>query len=124
MSKKYSERVNIIDVNSLDIENITAEIVINVKGHSLNCFASDYDSDIFPLGQSSSVFISLMTTECEILKFKETNIISTEEFEGHCILSGEIKNFIPRTIRYYDITGSYSYSENTEYKYGIVDCGV
>ncbi|NJD75614.1 MAG: hypothetical protein FIB08_00770 [Candidatus Methanoperedens sp.] len=125
MDQAYLEKVEIVDVEILDIQEITANVTIKVKGHELKCFVSNFNRQSpFFAGEKCDVVLSLMTTEHEKINSKEKNIVSTKQFEDHCILSGEIKNFIPRAITYYDEkTGSY-YSEDTDYKYGIVDCGI
>lgn len=125
MNPVYLEKVEIVEVEILDIQEITANVTIKVKGRELKCFVSDFNCQSpFFVGENCDVVLSLMTTEHEKINSKEKKIVSTKQFEDHCILSGEIKNFLPRIITYCEEkTGSY-YSEYTDYKYGIVDCGI
>jgi len=114
MGQNYSEKVEIIYVEPLDIQEITANIMVRVKKKEIKCFVSDFkENGPFLVGEKCAVFISLMTWPKYLTKTRdETKEIRTEERKGtpnHCFLSGEIIDFSPL---------------DANYKYGIVNCGI
>jgi hypothetical protein len=122
MNKKYAENVDIINVEVLDIQRITAVITIKVREHELNCFVNEFHNEKFFEGDKYAVVLSLMTTGLEKINSREKNIASTKHFEAHCKLSGEIKEFFPIIHKYYR-EGIWYDEKQPSYKHGIVDCG-
>jgi len=125
MNKKYVESVDVIDVEVLDIQGITAVITIEIKGKKLNCFISEFHNKEYFKGESCVVLLSLMTTKLEKISSEDKSITPTEHFEAHCTLSGEIKEFFPIVHKYYKHEENIWYEkEQPSYKHGIVDCGI
>ena len=122
-NKKYHEEVEIICIEDFDIQEITADIIINVKGNKLKCFISDFrEEGPFFIGEKCGALLSLMTTELNKTKKIEKKI---NGMGIHCNLSGEIVEFVPNLQTFYDIkTDSYHTIENSFYKNAIVDCGI
>lgn len=120
---RYAENANVINVEVLDIQQITAVITVKIKEHKLNCFVSEIHNEKFFAGETCAVGLSLMTTKLEKTSSEEQNIASTEHFEAHCILSGEIKEFFPIIRKYYR-EGIWYDEEQPSYKHGIIDCGI
>ncbi|KKG08948.1 hypothetical protein [Methanosarcina sp. 2.H.A.1B.4] len=121
--KQYGVNVKIFQVDKNE-ETYEEEIVIGINTFKLNCFISDYLTEgDFVKGEMTEIQLSLMTTELDIINCGEKNIVSTEHFEAHCRLSGEIKEFFPIIYKYYK-DGIWYDEEATGYKHGIVDCGI
>lgn len=120
---KYAENADVINVEVLDIQRITAIITVKVKEYKLNCFVSEFNNGKFFERETYAIVLSLMTTRLEQTSYKEQNIASTEHFEAHCRLSGEIKEFLPVIHKYYR-DGIWYDEKETNYKHGIVDCGI
>lgn len=126
MYEKYSQDTEIINVESLDVQNITANITIKINGSELKCFVSDFkDKGPFLVGEKCAVIFSLMTTELKKIEVIKEEIKNGNRYKTHCILSGEIVGFSPIVGSYYDVTkGTYYTEENADFKAGIVDCGI
>lgn len=120
----YKENAVIIQVDKNEI-TYEENLIIEVNAFKLKCFISNFiTKGDFEKEEIVEVQLSLMTTEHEKTDSNKKNIISTDIFENHCVLSGEIKKIVPRIVNYYDEkTGSY-YAEPTDYNHGIVDCGI
>ena len=120
---KYAENVDVINVEVLDIQRITAVVTVKIKEYKLSCFVSELHNEKFFEGKTCAVVLSLMTTGLEKISYGEKNIAYTEHFEAHCRLSGEIKEFFPVIHKYYR-DGIWYDEEETSYMHGIVDCGI
>ncbi len=122
-NNKYHEEVEIICIEDFDIQEITADIIINVKGNKLKCFISDFrENGPFFIGEKCGALLSLMTTELNRTKKIKKEITG---MGIHCNLSGEIVKFVPNFESSYDIkTDSYYIIENNFYRDAIVDCGI
>jgi hypothetical protein len=121
--KQYGINVKILSVDKNE-DTYEEEIVIRTNTFKLNCFVSDFlTRGDFVKGETAEVQLSLMTTELEKVNYEKKNIVSTEHFEAHCRLSGEIKEFFPIIYKYYK-DGIWYDEEAKGYKHGIVDCGI
>jgi len=130
MNKRLAEEIEIVDIKPLDIQEITANVTITVKGYELKCFVSDLkDKGPFFAGEKCFVILSLMTWPKSLTKIRERKReVKGEQRKGtpnHCILSGEIVEFYPIVSSYFDANKrSYYTTEDTDYKYGIVNCSI
>lgn len=130
MNKRFAEEIEIVNIKPLDIQEITANVTINVKGYELKCFVSDLkDRGPFYVGEKNLVILSLMTWPKSLIKIEERKReVKGEQREGtpnHCILSGEIVEFNQIVSSYLDSNKrSYYTIEDTDYKYGIVNCSI
>lgn len=122
---KFSIEVEIIGVKDFDVQEITANVIINIKGNKLKCFVSDFEEKgPFFEGDMCDVVLSLMTTELAKTDEIKKEIEKGKKYETHCTLSGEIVDFTPLVSLYYDAIDVYYIRENADYKDGIVDCGI
>ena len=72
MNKRFAEEIEIVNIKPLDIQEITANVTINVKGYELKCFVSDLkDKGPFYVGEKNLVILSLMTWPKSLIKIEE-----------------------------------------------------
>ncbi|MDQ1254214.1 MAG: hypothetical protein QG646_3440 [Euryarchaeota archaeon] len=120
---KYVVNVKVLQVDKNE-ETYEEEIIIGVNTFKLKCLILNYLTEgDFVKGELAGIHLSLMTTKLEKTSYGDKNIASTGQFETHCILSGEIKEFFPIIRKYYR-EGVWYDEEQPSYKHGIVDCGI
>lgn len=123
---KYSLEVEIIDVKDFDIQKITANVIINIKGNKLKCFVSDFEEKgTFFVGEKYNVMLSLLPTVLTETSEIKKEIKNVERYEEYCYLSGKLVEFVPLIEFYCEVKkGSNYIKKDYHYKYVIVDCGI
>jgi hypothetical protein len=121
---RYLERVEVLDARPLDIEEVTGEVKVRVRGVELACFTSSFKDERFSVGEKRHARLSLSKKVLSKIYKKEKRIRTGGRLDL-CVLSGEIVDFAPIVHAYYDPgRGVYYTREDEEHKDGIVDCGV